>query len=165
LALNLDVAPTVLELAGLAVPARMQGKSLVGLVRDSGARWREDFYCENNFCVPEQYYPRMEGVRTTRWKYVRYPEMNPVFEQLFDLDRDPLETNDLARSPELSAGLARLRGRCDRLRIPLRFAGRGSLHRPSAGPPSIPTSHLECTPIAEMASRGYHHVASELSSE
>ena len=77
--------------------------------------WREDFYCENHFCVPEQYYPIMEGVRTTRWKYVRYPEMKPVYEQLFDLARDPGETNDLARSPSVRADLERLRTRCDQL--------------------------------------------------
>ena len=57
----------------------------------------------------------IEGVRATRWKYARYPEMKPVVEQLFDLAADPQEIHDLARAPERAADLARLRQRCDAL--------------------------------------------------
>ena len=116
LATNLDVAPTLLDVAGVPVPASMQGRSLVPLVHGRSVAWREDFYCENHFCVPEQYYPIMEGVRTARWKYVRYPEMKPVYEQLFDLAQDSGETNDRARSAADRGELERLRRRCDRLR-------------------------------------------------
>ena len=116
LATNLDIAPTLLDLAGAPVPATMQGRSLVPLVHGQSVPWREDFYCENNFCVPEQYYPIIEGMRSTRWKYVRYPEMKPPYEQLFDLARDPEEIRDLARTPAASPDLARLRLRCEELR-------------------------------------------------
>jgi len=116
LALNLDVAPTVLDLGGVAVPAAVQGRSLVPLVRGERVVWREDFFCENHFVVPDQYYPLIEGVRTTRWKYVRYPEMSPVYEQLFDLRSDPLELSDLARGLQAAETLAALRKRCDQLR-------------------------------------------------
>jgi arylsulfatase A-like enzyme len=117
LALNIDVAPTVVELAGLSPPPGMQGRSLVPLLRAGPASWREDFFCENNFRQPDQDYPMIEGVRTADWKYIRYPEMNPVYEQLFDLLGDPLETHDLARTPIFARQLAYLRARCDELCI------------------------------------------------
>jgi arylsulfatase A-like enzyme len=123
LVLNLDVAPSVLDAAGVAVPAAMQGRSALPLVRSERVGWREEFFCENHFAVPEQYYPLIEGVRTARWKYVRYPEMTPVYEQLFDLERDPLEAGDLARNPQCREVLSLLRNRCDQLRAE---AGHGS---------------------------------------
>ncbi len=116
LVLNLDVAPTVLDLACVRVPPAMQGTSVVPLVRGERPGWREDFFCENHFAVPEQPYPLIEGVRTTRWKYMRYPEIKPQCEQLFDLANDPVETADLVHTPRCQATLAALRSRCDRLR-------------------------------------------------
>lgn len=111
LVLNLDIAPTVLDLAGVNIPATMQGRSLVPLVWGKKVPWREDFFCENNFCIPSQYYPMIEGVRTARWKYVRYTDVEPVYEQLFDLENDPNEVCDLARRPEFSGTLAQFRQR------------------------------------------------------
>lgn len=116
LALNIDIAPTVLDLAGATVPAAMQGRSLAPLVRGEPIAWRQDFFCENNFSMPSQYYPLIEGVRTARWKYVRYVDVQPVYEQLFNLDRDVNEITDLARRKEHAATLAGLRRRCDQLR-------------------------------------------------
>jgi len=135
LATNVDVAPTLLDLAGAPVPATMQGRSLVPLVHGRSVAWREDFYCENHFCVPEQYYPIIEGVRTARWKYVRYPEMKPVYEQFFDLVRDPSETNDLARDPAARPELERLRARCDRLRTEAGQQAEKLDERPGSGLP------------------------------
>lgn len=116
LVLNLDIAPTVLDLAGVAIPPTMQGRSLRPLVHGQKLDWREEFFCENNFCIPSQYYPMIEGVRTTRWKYVRYTDVEPVYEQLFDLEKDPHEVNDLARRPECRGTLEQLRQRWAALR-------------------------------------------------
>jgi arylsulfatase/arylsulfatase A len=58
----------------------------------------------------------IEGVRTTRWKYVRYTDVRPVCEQLFDVEKDPDEVNDLARADEHASTLADLRRRSDGLR-------------------------------------------------
>jgi arylsulfatase A-like enzyme len=115
LALNIDIAPTVLDLAGEPIPAAMQGRSLAPLVRGERVAWRQDFFCENNFCVPTQYYPMIVGVRTTRWKYIRYTDVQPVCEQLFDLEKDAGEVNDLASAKGRAATLAELRRRCDEL--------------------------------------------------
>ena len=116
LTLNIDIAPTVLDWAGAPVPATMQGRSLAPLVRGERVAWRQDFFCENNFCVKTQYYPLIEGVRNARWKYIRYTDVQPVREQLFDLQRDAKEVSDLASIREHTAVLADLRRRCDQLR-------------------------------------------------
>ena len=56
--------------------------------------------CENNFCTRTQAYPMIEGVRTRRWKYIRYTDLTPVVEALFDLAHDPHETTNFANEPE-----------------------------------------------------------------
>lgn len=109
LVLNIDVAPTILELAGLPIPDVMQGQSLVPLLHDDHVGWREEFLYEHRIDIPT--IPKSEGVRTTRWKYVRYTETDPMVEQLFDLETDPLEERDLAHVPEFDEQLCLLRSR------------------------------------------------------
>jgi len=117
LALNIDLAPTILSMAGLPVPARMQGLDLTPLLRERSARGREDWYGEHLYTPGGENLeiPPSECVRTRRWKYIRYTGREPVVEQLFDLQADPLETRDLAAEPEHAATLAQLRARCDEL--------------------------------------------------
>lgn len=113
--LNIYVAPTVLDYAGVEFPTGMQGKSLVPIVSGQEVKWRDAFLCENHFHADDQYYPLIEGVRTRNWKYVRYPEMTPVFEQLFSLKSDPDETKNLAYGADFADQLQSLRRRCDAL--------------------------------------------------
>jgi arylsulfatase A-like enzyme len=89
LVLNIDLAPTILDLAHVAAPSEMQGRSLVPLIEGKNVNWRDDFFYEHRFRHPK--IPMSEGVRTTRWKYVRYTSVRPVYEELFDLEHDPLE--------------------------------------------------------------------------
>ena len=64
--LNLDFAPTLLELAGVAVPEAMQGKSLVNLAQKKETAWRKDWLYEYfDYPGAEQVRPN-RGVRTTR---------------------------------------------------------------------------------------------------
>lgn len=69
---------------------------------------------------PRRPVPRSEGVRTVRWKYVRYTDFDPSYEQLFDLGGDPLEERNLAEFPEHVDTLATLRRQCDTYRNQLR---------------------------------------------
>ena len=98
-ALSIDLAPTMLDLAGVPIPERMQGRSLVDLVRGQTPKdWRQSFYYEHHF-VPGwagMYIPRNEGIRTHRWKYIQYIDSQPLVEELYDLDIDPHETVNLA---------------------------------------------------------------------
>jgi arylsulfatase A-like enzyme len=112
--LNIDIAPTLLDLAGVEVPTSVQGRSLAPLLAgESPADWRTDFFVEHLFEHPE--IPKHEGVRGERYKYARYFEQEPVYEELYDLLADPLETRNLAGDPDYLEILTRLRRRTDEL--------------------------------------------------
>jgi arylsulfatase A-like enzyme len=112
--LNVDVAPTLLDLAGLSTPSGVQGDSLLPLLKGESPRWREEFFYEHLFA--HKRIPRNEGVRTKQWKYVRYLDSDPLYEELYDLKSDPLEKRNVAKVKEYRAVLARLRKRWGELR-------------------------------------------------
>ncbi len=117
LALNSDLASTMISLAGLPSPDAHTGRSLVPLVRGvETADWRTDFLCE--FLAVPGSIPRWEGVRDTDWVYARYyvdGADNPPFEFLHDLKNDPDQLTNLALNEKNAPALKRLRARCDEL--------------------------------------------------
>ena len=114
-ALNIDVAPTFLDLAGAAVPAAMQGESWRPLLAGGKPPWRDDFmYQYYEFPAAHCVRPH-RGVRDRRWKYIRW-NLAPAEEELYDLHADPDELRNLAGSPQHAAELERLRGRLAALR-------------------------------------------------
>ena len=115
MALNSDLASTMIELAGIAAPESHTGRSLVPLVHGKEvSEWRDDFLCE--FLAVPGSIPRWEGVRGTDWVYARYfvngPE-EPPFEFLHDLRNDPDQLKNLAGDEKHVAALKRMRARCD----------------------------------------------------
>ena len=114
MALNVDVAPTILGLAGVDVPAKMQGRSLAPLLKGEKTPWRSDFFYEHLFKTKR--IPKTEGVRTERWKYIRYFQQQPAHEELYDLAIDSHEERNLADDRRHQERLASLRKRCDELR-------------------------------------------------
>lgn len=113
MALNVDIAPTLLAAAGLPIPPEMQGRDLMPLLRGERVAWREDFLFEHLF--PHARIPRSDGVVAGRYKYLRYIDQAPVYEQLFDLERDPDETINLAGRPDHAEVLRRMRERYTQL--------------------------------------------------
>jgi arylsulfatase A-like enzyme len=113
IALNIDIAPTLLDLSGVTPPAGMQGRSLVPLLRAEPVRdWRTDFFYEHHFGEERKPpIPATEGVRDAHWKYTRWTSADPVFEELFDLDADPGELRNLAIEDPHRTQLDRLRAR------------------------------------------------------
>jgi len=107
LALNVDVAPTLLELVGVATPSTMQGRSLVPLLEGREAEWRTSFVYEN-FYEPPYETPTLYALRTETWKLIEYPGF-PGWTEFFHLAEDPHETENLAGSTEHAATLAALR--------------------------------------------------------
>ncbi len=110
--LNNDVAPTILELAGIEVPEGMDGKSLVSLMKGKEKSWRKEFFFEHYCGVPTvgSYLPRNEGIRTETDKYVRWIDFE-LAEEYFDLEQDPRESNSLVDNPEIEPRIEALRER------------------------------------------------------
>jgi prolyl oligopeptidase len=109
-----DLAPTIVELAGLEVPRQMQGRSLVPLLRNEDVPWRQDFLYEHLFRHPA--IAKSEGVRSGRWKYGRYQAPQGDFEVLTDLEADPLELVNLAQDPRYQAIRLAMSQRLEQLR-------------------------------------------------
>lgn len=120
--LNVDFAPTFLDVAGVTVPERVQGRSLRPLLRgEHPADWRQSMYYrywEHDDGIHHVW--AHYGLRTSRWKLVRYyadglrlpgtseRTMPPEWE-LFDLQSDPRELHSLHDDPAYAAVIARLR--------------------------------------------------------
>jgi arylsulfatase A-like enzyme len=117
LALNSDLASTMISLAGLAVPDAHTGRSLVPLLEGKTvADWRTDFLCE--FLAVPGTIPHWEGVRDTDWVYARYfvnGADKPPFEFFHDLENDPDQLTNLALTDKNAPALKRMRARCDEL--------------------------------------------------
>jgi N-acetylglucosamine-6-sulfatase len=96
--LNIDVAPTMIELAGGKIPGGMQGTSLVPLLKNKSAGWRTSFMYEY---FQEAYAPgfvTVVGVRNKRYKYIESPNEKNDINELYDLETDPEEMNNLINS-------------------------------------------------------------------
>ena len=110
--LNIDLAPTFLDLAGLPVPPEMQGRSWRPLLTGKPADWRKSFlaeyFLENAF--PNT--PTLVAVRTADAKLVKYPG-HDEWTELFDLARDPYEMKNLAADPAHKDLLARMQAEFD----------------------------------------------------
>ncbi len=134
---SVDIAPTILSLAGLDIPDIMKGCDLSRLLNgtQTPANWRSAVLMENFFIqelheakrkkldipklndeiVEENRSYRSRGVRTERYKYFKYFEHTPVVEELYDLEKDPHEQNNLISNPEYATVLSELRNKTETL--------------------------------------------------
>ncbi len=139
---NLDIAPTMLDVAGLEPPAWMEGRSLLPLLQgDEKTPWREallyEYYWERNF--PQT--PTVHALREDRYKYIRFHGIWDI-DELYDLESDPLESRNLIFSPgheaiveEMNARLFDMLEKTGGLEMPLsRDAGERNILRDGAGP-------------------------------
>jgi len=113
IALNIDVAPTLLDLAGVATPPEMQGRSWVPLLEGKGVGWRESFFSEYFFENRFPDTPTTLAVRTRDAKLIKYPG-HEEWTELFDLATDPYETKNLIADPEHKGLLERMTAEFDR---------------------------------------------------
>ena len=115
LALNIDIAPTVIAAAGLPVPGVMQGLDLSPLyLKSAPPAWRDEFFYEHPTITSRDRIPASKGVVRRDWKYVYWPEFDA--EQLFDLRRDPQEIRNLAAVPAYAGRRAQLRQKLEEWR-------------------------------------------------
>ena len=114
LALNVDVAPTLLELAGAEPLEKVHGRSLVPLLGGRAAPWRDSFLAEYFLEKVAPRAPAWQAVRTARWKYIRYTGLEGM-DELYDLAADPHEVRNLAADPGSRPALERMRAELERL--------------------------------------------------
>jgi len=130
MALNVDLAPTLLDLAGLPVPGEMQGVSWRPLLEARPTPWRKSWYYEYyEFPAVHMVRPN-RGVRTDRWKYIEWPAWHgkireeptdyPAEYELYDLQTDPDEMKNLYGDPKGADKVAELRQEMARLRTELK---------------------------------------------
>ena len=107
LALNIDIAPTILELAGLNPPDSYQGRSLTPFLNgNKPTDWRTEFFFEHMYQPKRVSIPPTVGIRTENWKYVDFYKNG--FQQLYDLRNDPQEKFNLAELPKYQSTLKML---------------------------------------------------------
>ncbi|MCS5490219.1 sulfatase-like hydrolase/transferase [Algoriphagus limi] len=93
-----DLYPTLADLAGLPPREDVDGKSLVPVIHGEKESVRDALFTA--------YRNTVRAIRTDKWKLIRYPERDHT--QLFDLEHDPLEINNLAENPNFSEEKSRL---------------------------------------------------------
>ncbi len=98
MALNIDLAPTFLNLAGVPVPPEMQGLSWGPLLNGKKGPWREAFLYEYFFEPGLPATPAMLAIRTPVSKLIVYPG-HEDWTEMFDLSTDPYEKRNLAKDP------------------------------------------------------------------
>lgn len=117
MALNSDLASTMINLAGLPIPNAHTGRTLLPLIQGKAVvDWRQDFLCE--FLAVPRSIPPWEGVRDIDWSYARYYANGfdqPAMEFLYHLKSDPDQLSNLAKDTKHIPVLNRLRARCDKL--------------------------------------------------
>ena len=112
---NLDYAPTMLEIAGVAVPANMQGVSLEGLLKGGKPRkWRKSIYYHYYEFPGAHSVRRHYGVRTDRYKLMYFYNLKEW--ELYDLQKDPSELKSVHADPAYAAVVKELTAELERLR-------------------------------------------------
>ncbi len=110
LALTIDFAPTLVELAGGAIQSQYQGHSLVPLMKGTApVDWRKSILVEY---FSDAVFPRMRkmgyhAVRDDHWKYIRYDEQSDA-DELYDLKIDPYELKNVAHDSAAAAALRKM---------------------------------------------------------
>ena len=142
---NIDIAPTILELAGLETPQNMDGRSFVGLASGEtpASDWRKDFLYEYYWEWSFPHTPTQFALRGDRYKFIQYHGIWDT-DELYDIQADPQERNNLIRDPKHADVVKQMRGALDaELRsrggavIPFgRKMGDGQNLRLESGPPA-----------------------------
>ena len=117
--LNIDLAPSVLEICGAAPLKKIHGRSWAPLLAGKSDKWRKSWYYEYNYEKQFPYTPNVRGVRTDRWKYVHYPHGDGRPDrhksELYDLKNDPGELHNLIDDPARAETVQRLQKELQRL--------------------------------------------------
>jgi hypothetical protein len=126
--LNADIAPTFLEMAGVSIPAQMQGKSIVPLLHGKNENWRKSFlftyWTDLIYSIP-----RITAIRTEKYLYSTTPDINDI-DELYDVVNDPAELYNLAKKPEFSKIESQLKKELEQLKKETNY--KAEVQRPDA---------------------------------
>lgn len=117
LASTVDLAPTLLEFAGVPIGPQIQGRSLIPLLGGTPPGWRQSVLVE--FYTNEQPFPHLmdmdyRAVRTARYKYIHWIKF-PDQDELYDLSSDSLERRNVARDSDMTGVRSRMQEELGRL--------------------------------------------------
>jgi N-acetylglucosamine-6-sulfatase len=115
-ALSIDLAPTLLDIGGVPAASDMHGHSLVPLLHGDAVPWRNSFLIEY---FSDRVFPRIakmgyQSVRTERWKYIRYVDLDGM-DELYDLHADPFEMKNVIGQADALPALREMAAELDRL--------------------------------------------------
>lgn len=113
---SIDLAPTLLELAGTETGRSLDGRSLVPIFNNTVNPWRSSIFIEyySDIVFPRIYKMGYKAIRTERYKYIRYEELQGM-DELYDLQEDPFEMNNLAGADKSLPIIGKLRQELEEL--------------------------------------------------
>ncbi len=108
--LSIDLAPTLVEMAGQKPAAHIQGKSLLPVINNTAQNWRTSFLVEY---YSDTVFPRIvnmgyKAVRNERYKYIHYVDLQGM-DELYDLETDPYELQNRISDPEMATVLQEMK--------------------------------------------------------
>lgn len=123
-----DIYPTLCEFAGVTIPSSVQGKSLKPSLNGESDVERESlFFSYKNF---------QRAIRKENWKLIQYNVAGEITTQLFNLETDPFEINNLSNNPECASKLNEMK---EELRAQMKaFKDEADLDKPGWGVPVLP---------------------------
>lgn len=109
--LNVDITPTILELAGLAIPESYHGESLMAFYGQTPKEWRSSIFLEHRL-EGNPLLIKTDGIRDNTWKFIRYDD-HPEFIELYNHQEDFNETKNLAFDSEYADLVKQYAAACD----------------------------------------------------
>jgi len=129
MALNIDLAPTMLDYAGVAIPQDMQGRSWRPLLEGTNTPLRDAFFYEYFYENPYRFAPFTLAVRSSDGKLIKYPGHDD-WTELFDLKNDPYETHNLFNDPGHAELQQRMLAEFDRQKDAVKYQTPEEMDRP-----------------------------------
>ena len=114
--LSIDIAPTMLELAGVTPPDNLQGMSLAPILDGGNPEWRSSFLVEyySDTVFERIFKMGYKAVRTDRYKYIQYVDLAGMNE-LYDLSADPYELRNVINDSRYAETLTEMQAELERL--------------------------------------------------
>jgi N-acetylglucosamine-6-sulfatase len=117
--LNIDLAPSILDLCAAPPLSDIHGKSWKPLLSGDASQWRTSWFYEYNYEKQFPFTPNVRAVRTDQWKFIHYPHGDGSpdrhLAELYNLQEDPLELKNLISDPAYATKVVELRAELARL--------------------------------------------------